>query len=88
MRKVYVKPVIEVELYQLESNIASCIQKVSWGPDATLNEQYGYENAVCSEYLDAFDVAAASDSSGYYQNWYVDNGCSCYLSSGNTMVSS
>ena len=87
MKKKYEKPLIEIELYYTDSNIADCIDKVSWGPDADMNAEYGYANAVCSEYEDAFDVAAASDSSGYYQNWY-EGSCSCYLSSGNSLVSS
>ena len=87
VKKIYAKPVIRIELYQLEANLASCVDKVSWGPDADLNEYYGYGNSVCKEYKDAFEVAAASDSSGYYQNFYVGS-CSCYLSSGETLVSS
>ena len=87
MKKKYEKPCFAFELYQLESDIATCIDKVSWGPDADLNEAYGHGNSVCSEYKDVWDVAASASTDGYSQNWY-EGSCSCYLSSGNSLVSS
>ena len=42
MKKVYKKPIVQVELFQLNENIAACATKVHFGPED--------ENDACEDY--------------------------------------
>lgn len=78
MKKVYSKPLIEIEVYELNANIAAnCGNKVSLGPEAP-------GHTVCSEFEDAFDVASISVYSSGTTPFYDDGSanCDCYYSSG------
>lgn len=80
MKKVYSKPSIEIEVYELNTDIASnCGETVSLGPEAP-------GKVVCEEFEDAFEVfsiAAYSARSGGTP-FYADGAanCDCYYSSG------
>lgn len=73
MKKVYKKPMIEIEKYELDTRIASgCSSIVSLGPgDLT--------HPVCDEYVQTISLYSddvASDGATFYEG-----SCSCYLSS-------
>lgn len=79
MKKVYSKPLIEIELYEMNANIAAnCGSTVSLGPEAI-------GHTVCEEFEDAFEVASygLSRSTGV-RPFYEDGSanCDCYYSSG------
>ena len=83
MKKSYIKPLIEIETYELSASIAaSCGSKVSLGPEAP-------GKTVCSEFKDAFEVFAVIpglgiQSTGAGTPFYSDGSanCDCYYSSG------
>ena len=83
MRKVYEKPVIEVELYQLSQSIATaCATVVSLGPGGTVN---GVTYKVCSEY--SVDTGTRGETSTastwmYEGTFYSEDSCTCYHSLG------
>ena len=83
MRKVYEKPVIEVELYQLSQSIATaCATVVSLGPGGTYGNTT-YE--VCSEYevdTGSRSSASAASTEVYEGTFYNSDICSCYHSLG------
>lgn len=76
MMKVYEKPSIEFEAYELNATIASgCVDKVSLGPAAP-----GYE--VCDEYKE-IPMPTVSLFSAYQPGDapFYDESCTCDLSS-------
>ena len=82
MKKIYAKPMIEIETYELSASIAaSCGSKVSLGPEAP-------GKTVCSEFEDAFDMFAFIPGVGIQSTggtpFYSDGSanCDCYYSSG------
>ena len=82
MKKIYAKPLIEIETYELSASIAaSCGSKVSLGPEAP-------GKPVCSEFEDAFDMFAFIPGVGIQSTggtpFYSDGAanCDCYYSSG------
>ena len=82
MKKIYAKPLIEIETYELSASIAaSCGSKVSLGPEAP-------GKTVCSEFEDAFDMFAFNPRVGNQSTGgtpiYSDGAanCDCYYSSG------
>ena len=82
MKKIYAKPLIEIETYELSASIAaSCGSKVSLGPEAP-------GKTVCSEFEDAFDMFAFIPGVGIQSTggtpFYSDGAanCDCYYSSG------
>lgn len=82
MKKIYAKPMIEIETYELSASIAaSCGSKVSLGPEAP-------GKTVCSEFEDAFDMFAFIPGVGIQSTggtpFYSDGAanCDCYYSSG------
>ena len=83
MRKVYKKPVIEVELYQLSRSIATaCATVVSLGPGGTVN---GTTYKVCDEYnVNTGPERGTSTTSTwmYEGTFYSADSCSCYHSLG------
>ena len=81
MKKEYMKPYVEVEVYELDAAIAAnCGQVISLGPEAP-------GKTTCDEFKDAFEVFAlrpyASTRSGGTP-FYTDGAahCDCYYSSG------
>ena len=82
MRKVYEKPVVEVELYQLSQSIATaCATVVSLGPGLPDDSSV----AVCEEYsVDTGSRSSAStaDTWLYDGTFYSTDTCSCYHSLG------
>lgn len=86
MRKVYSKPSIEIEVYELNAAIAAnCGTRISFGPGA--EERPDLE--VCKEFEGAFDVVwlnpGASVFSTGHTPFYADGAanCDCYYTSGN-----
>lgn len=79
MKKVYTKPVIEIEVYKLDANIAAnCGTTISLGPEAP-------GKVICEEFKDAFDVASyglakSTDNRSFYDDGSAN--CDCYYSSG------
>lgn len=79
MKKIYEKPMIEIETYVLSDAIASCTKTVSLGPEAPGKE-------VCGEFGDAFEVfsgrrgARTSGGNPFYSDGSAN--CDCYYSSG------
>lgn len=86
MKKIYAKPVIEIEAYELSASIAaSCESNVSLGPEAP-------NKKVCDEFKDAFEVFSfipglGIQSAGAGTPFYSDGSanCDCYYSSGGGM---
>ena len=82
MKKLYEKPLIEIEAYQLDSSIAAnCGQVISMGPEAPGKD-------TCKEFEGAFDVFVMkptySTQSTGGTPFYSDGAahCDCYYSSG------
>lgn len=79
MKKIYEKPMIEIETYVLSDAIASCGSNVSLGPEAP-------GHTVCSEFEDAFEVfsmnpkARSTGGTPFYSDGAAN--CDCYYSSG------
>ena len=80
MKKVYVAPVLEIEVYQLDANIAShCGIVVDNGP------VIGNHVTPCNDYKDpfAFDSSTAEINGGPYNvEFYEDTNCDCYTTGG------
>ena len=83
MKKVYSKPSIEIEVYQLNAAIAAnCSTPISFGPEAPGRE-------VCDEFKDAFEVMTLKPIGGStldvgHVPFYADGSanCDCYYTSG------
>lgn len=77
MKKVYVKPVLEVEFYELDANIASnCSVVVTNGPAVG-------NHSKCNDYEDPFEMSAARSTystQAYNVQFYEDTNCDCYYS--------
>ena len=76
MKKVYMAPALEIEIYELDVNIAShCGIVVHNGPAEGSHEQ-------CEDYNDPFAVQSfsAGDASiaAYNVHFYEDSNCDCY----------
>lgn len=78
MKKLYVAPTLEIELYELDASIASnCTEVVSNGPAVGNHKQ-------CDDYKDPFAMSTMSldDEGGPYNvQFYEDTNCDCYYSS-------
>lgn len=78
MKKVYKKPMIEIERYELSSNIASnCALVVNMGPAA--------EDAVkvCDDYYEKTgETKPASYSLPHNVQFWSEQTCDCYYSAG------
>lgn len=78
MKKVYSKPLMEIEVYELNANIAAnCGSTVTLGPEAA-------GHVICEEFENAFDVASYSLRSVGGTPFYDDGSanCDCYYTSG------
>lgn len=82
MKKLYSKPVIEIEAYELNASIAAnCGKVISLGPEAP-------GKTTCDEFKDAFEVFAVIPGVGIQATggkpFYDAEGvtCDCYYSSG------
>lgn len=78
MKKIYTKPRVEIEVYELNTDIASnCGDTVSLGPEAP-------GKITCEEFKDAFEVfnlgARAAGGTPFYSDGAAN--CDCYYSSG------
>lgn len=82
MKKVYAKPRVEVEVYQVEAAIAAnCSQIISLGPEAP-------GKTPCEEFEGAFDVFGIKPGISIFSAGgtpFYDDGsanCDCYYTSG------
>lgn len=82
MKKVYAKPHVEVEVYQVDAAIAAnCGQVISLGPEAP-------GKITCEEFEDAFDVFGVKPGVSMFATggtpFYADGAahCDCYYTSG------
>lgn len=79
MKKRYIKPSIEVDIYSLDTSIAShCGIVVSNGPELG-------DHKPCSDYEDPFGSGAASIMSSdpkHNVHFYEDTNCDCYTTGG------
>ena len=78
MKKAYSKPLLEIEVYELSTNIAAnCGETISLGPEAP-------GKTTCDEFKDAFEVfsldARATGGTPFYSDGAAH--CDCYYSSG------
>ena len=76
MKKTYMKPYVEVEVYMLDAAIAlNCSPVVTLGPEAAGKD-------TCKEFKDAFDTGSISTFS-VKKPFYADGSanCNCYYSS-------
>ena len=78
MKKTYSKPLLEIEVYELSTNIAAnCGETISLGPEAP-------GKTTCDEFKDAFEVfsldARATGGTPFYSDGSAS--CDCYYSSG------
>ena len=77
-KKTYTKPRVEIEVYELNTDIASnCGDTVSLGPEAP-------GKTTCEEFEDAFEVfnlgARVAGGTPFYSDGAAN--CDCYYSSG------
>lgn len=73
MKKKYVSPQMEVEMYELNKAIANnCAMVVTNGPEMGAHQQ-------CSDYADPFETFALEQNS-YNVQFYEDTNCDCYYS--------
>ena len=84
MKKIYEKPMIEIETYVLSASIAAnCVDSVTLGPEAP-----GY--TPCRDYDGSFDVFSSGKAKTAVEVPFYNNEiCDCYYSStgGNYMTS-
>ena len=82
MKKVYAKPHVEVEVYQVDAAIAAnCTLIINVGPGSQTLDQ-------CSDYEGSFDMNSFKNpistfsvtGTPFYEN--RDAGCDCYYTSG------
>ena len=84
MKKVYSKPTIEIEVYEMSADIAStCQTTVSLGPGA-------YDKPVCEEFDNSFGddddfeffslYITRSGGTPFYEDFTAN--CDCYYSAG------
>ena len=78
MKKTYSKPLLEIEVYELNTNIAAnCGETISLGPEAP-------GKTTCDEFKDAFEVfsldARVTGGTPFYSDGSAN--CDCYYSSG------
>lgn len=74
MKKVYVKPFVEIERYELNESIASnCAIVVSNGPEMGTHKQ-------CEDYVDYYGTQSAVAYGVYNVLFYEDTNCDCYYS--------
>ena len=76
MKKVYKKPVVEIEAYTLSEAIAAgCGWVVNLGPAP-------WDGDACSDFGDPFNVVGNSISGGSFYNGDEGPACDCYYTSG------
>lgn len=78
MKKVYNKPLIEIEAYQLDASIAgSCGTAITLGPG-------DYAGKVCDEFgLDPFGIQSIQANENPFYDGTEGIVCDCYYTSGN-----
>lgn len=88
MKKIYMKPMVEIETYELSAAIAAgCGKIVNLGPGA--DGVPGHE--TCSDYEGAFDVMNVNPGLSIMATggtpFYADGtaNCDCYYSSGSVV---
>ena len=75
LKKVYEKPYVLIERYELNASIASnCAIVVSNGPAMGTH-------ALCDDYEDPFAGVSATTYGVYNVQFYEDTNCDCYYSS-------
>lgn len=80
MKKVYETPLVEIEKYELDVNIAShCGIVVSNGPELG-------DHSQCDDFKDPFATRSAQNFSlnkrVYNVQFYEDTNCDCYTTGG------
>lgn len=77
MEKKYVAPKMEIEMYELNTAIASnCAVVVNNGPEMGSHQQ-------CADYKDPFGVMTLNEGT-YNVQFYEDTNCDCYYSASDT----
>lgn len=76
MKKRYVAPKLEVEIYEINTAVASCADKVTVGP------QIGTHDA-CDGWEDIFEDEPIATQAAELTSFYNDGTCDCYYSAGN-----
>lgn len=86
MKRVYEAPILEIELYELDTNIASnCSQTVTMGPEGPEAE------AVCKDYYDKAEEPypeSATWSRAHNIDFWTERNCDCYYSSSGSFFTS
>lgn len=79
MKRVYEAPVLEIEIYQLDANIAQNCTVV-----VTMGDYGGREGEpACKDYCDIVGLPAPSSySSRAYNVNFWENTCDCYTTAG------
>lgn len=75
LKRKYVRPQIEVEMFQLAQSVASCATKVLFGPQG--------ETTACGNwgFVDPFSVGPVKKAStGMIYPFYENSSCECYYS--------
>lgn len=79
MKKVYVAPTLEIELYELDASIASnCSMVVDMGPEAPDAKK------VCDSYYEKTgeERGISANSLPYNVQFWSEESCDCYYSAG------
>lgn len=87
MKRVYEAPIMEIELYELDTNIASnCGDVVNMGPEGP-----GAED-VCKDYYDKaeepYPESATWSRAAHNIDFWTEESCSCYYSASGTFFTS
>lgn len=78
MKKIYVKPAIEIELYELDSNIASnCVTIRDFGPGNPITG-----DGVCDGFPSWGLMSTMSTNTSFYQPGDAYATCDCYYTAG------
>lgn len=81
MKKVYSKPLLEIEAYTLDASIAAnCAFKINNGPEAP-------GHTGCDDFVDIFGTLNVQPSYGLMSKpknitFYLDTNCDCYTTGG------
>lgn len=89
MKKIYIKPSMEIEKYELSQSIANnCITTVKMGPGVLNHPEF----TECDDYYEKagedkiVGIAAMSLSSNV--DFWTEDSCDCYYSAGGTFFTS
>lgn len=84
MKKVYIKPVLEIEKFTLNEAIAAnCVEKVNLGPaDVVAGKNACSVGDWDDDFIVTFSVTYSAQGTSFYDGENGDTICDCYYTAG------